>query len=164
MVEQTTENRRVGGSIPPLGTIEVKMKHYYFAYGSNTNLRQMEECCPNAVCIGRAFIDGYVFRWRDYADIELDENEYVIGILWEIDDTDLQALDIYEEFPELYTRQKVRINFEDRKLIGWTYIMVKQDFEIEPDKDYKNLVYDGYNHNNLSEEQLDNGLKRFIGE
>lgn len=140
------------------------MKHYYFAYGSNTNLEQMKERCPDAVNIGVAYIDGYSFRWRKWGDIELDESDYVIGVLWELNNKDLASLDEYEGFPEFYTRQKVIINHLDQKLTGWTYIMVRQNFEIEPDRDYKEDVYRGYVQNNLSEEQLDMGMKRFLGE
>ena len=138
------------------------MKHYYFAYGSNTNLKQMAERCPNAVCLGNAYIDGYAFRWRDYADIEISEDDYVIGVLWEINDFHLSCLDYYEGFPRLYTRQKVVINHLNEKLLGWTYLMVNQNVEIQPNSKYMESVYDGYKQNDLSEDQLDKGLDRLF--
>ena len=58
------------------------MTHYYFAYGRNTNLNDMEHRCPGAVRIGNAWIDGYAFKWRSAADIELATDNYVVGVLW----------------------------------------------------------------------------------
>ena len=60
------------------------MGHYYFAYGANTNLDKMALRCPDARLVSRAWIDGYAFRFRRWADIELSSDDYVIGMLWHL--------------------------------------------------------------------------------
>ena len=79
---------------------------YYFAYGSNMNIKQMSHRCPGAVPIGPAVLMGYVLAERRYADIEKRNGALVNGLLWEISDNNLYALDCYEGYPHLYTRHK----------------------------------------------------------
>lgn len=139
-------------------------KHYYFAYGANTNLIEMLERCPNAIKIGRAFVQGYTFRWRKYADIEISQDEYVNGLLWELDEQNLKILDEFEGYPDLYFRQRVIIEHNNKKFIGWAYMMTNQNIELEPDQDYKDTLFEGYKQNAISEDQLINSLKRFISD
>lgn len=133
---------------------------YYFAYGSNTNLTTMAQRCPSAERIGRAWIDGYVFRWRTYADVEIDVDSYVIGVLWRVDDADLQSLDRHEGYPHVYFRQRVLINHGDAQHVGWTYMMDDQRSESSPAEAYRTIVLDGYHHNDLSDQQLITALER----
>ena len=83
------------------------MKHLYFAYGSNTHLKQMEQRCPGAVNLGPAYLQDYRLVFRIHADIELCEHSTVAGVLWEIDDNHLASLDRYEGFPAYYLRHRV---------------------------------------------------------
>lgn len=139
--------------------------HYYFAYGANTNLTEMLMRCPEAKVIGNAYLDGYTFRWRKYADIEIStSDEYVIGVLWELNDNDLSSLDEYEGYPLIYFRQRVIINKDNKNYTSWVYMMTNQNVEIEPDDDYKELLFEGYRQNNISSEQLIVGLNRFLVE
>lgn len=133
---------------------------YYFAYGSNTNSNTMYSRCPKAALIGRAWIDGYVLRWRGHADIELDSESYVIGVLWQVDDDDLAALDEFEGYPKTYFRQRVLINHGDHKVAGWAYMMAKQHAESSPIESYRQLVYEGYRQNDLADDQLTQALNR----
>mgnify|MGYP003345597873 CR=1 FL=1 len=89
------------------------MKHLYFAYGANTNLDNMSYRCPNADVLGPAQIFGYRLVFRGCADIEMDENGEVNGVLWLISDDDLESLDQFEGFPHYYLRQRVWINYND---------------------------------------------------
>ena len=51
----------------------IYMKTYlYFAYGSNLNVLQMAQRCPDSVGISPAVLSDYKLVERSYADIELD--------------------------------------------------------------------------------------------
>ena len=136
------------------------MTHYYFAYGVNTNIDSMSLRCPTAKLIGNAWIDGYAFCWRGHADIELNTDAYTLGVLWEISDDDMYALDRFEGMPRHYTRQRVIISTSGRNYNGWAYIMVNQTAEHIPDDAYRDTVFEGYRQNDLSCQQLVDGLAR----
>lgn len=131
-----------------------------FAYGLNTNPRSMLERCPAARLVGPAWLDGYAFRWRGFADIELDPDMYTLGVLWEIGDDELEALDRFEGVPRHYTRQRVIISTLGDSHRGWAYMMANQGSEHEPTNAYREAVFEGYGQNGISDQQLVDGLAR----
>jgi hypothetical protein len=76
----------------------------YFAYGSNMNTRQMAVRCPGAVPLGPARLPDHILVPRRYADIDPRDGAWTYGVLWEIADAHLDALDRYEGAPSLYER------------------------------------------------------------
>jgi gamma-glutamylcyclotransferase len=72
---------------------------YYFAYGSNLWLKQMEARCPDHRVIGSGILIGY--RWiitaRGYASVVRSVADLVFGTVYEISDADEERLDLYEE-------------------------------------------------------------------
>ena len=84
-------------------------KILYFAYGSNLNVAQMKQRCPDCVEISAAVLDGWQLKERLYADIEPAPGKCVNGALYEISRKDLSSLDIYGGYPEFYTRKPVRV-------------------------------------------------------
>jgi gamma-glutamylcyclotransferase (GGCT)/AIG2-like uncharacterized protein YtfP len=134
--------------------------HYMFAYGLNTNLGSMRDRCPDARLIGPAWLDGYGFSWRGLADIDLDPDSYVLGVLWEIGDDDLDAIDHFEGVPRHYTRQRVIISTTDAQHEGWAYIMASKGDARVPTDAYRNAVFEGYRQNGISDRQLSDGLLR----
>ncbi len=42
----------------------------YFAYGSNLNIKQMKQRCPDSIGISPAVLNGWKLVERTYADIE----------------------------------------------------------------------------------------------
>ena len=83
-------------------------KFLYFAYGSNLNITQMKQRCPDSAGVSTAVLDGYQVVERTYADIG--PGECVNGALYEISENDLAELDLYEGYPEYYTRQEVMVS------------------------------------------------------
>ena len=126
----------------------------YFAYGMNTNLDQMAARCPGAVCLGPAWIDNYALVFRHFADIEPDVDSYCDGVLWEITDNNLVALDVLEGYPYHYTRFSVVVNTDRGSDTALVYQMVDQSFEQPPSNHYFNTVYEGYEQNNVDTHQL----------
>ena len=99
-------------------------KILYFAYGSNLNAGQMKQRCPDSGEISAAVLDGWQLKERLYADIEPAPGECVNGALYEISRKDLANLDLYEGYPEFYTRKRVQVTDSAgvyRK--AWVYFM-----------------------------------------
>ena len=102
-------------------------KILYFAYGSNLNVAQMKQRCPDSVEISAAVLDGWQLKERLCADIEPAPGECVNGALYEISRNDLANLDVYEGYPEFYTRKRVQVTdcagiFRE----AWVYVMTPQ--------------------------------------
>lgn len=88
---------------------------YYFAYGSNMNLEQMEFRCPAARVVETVRLEDYRLAFcgmqpgSGVATIFPEEGCQVEGVLWEITPECEQTLDVYEGYPRLYGKQKVRV-------------------------------------------------------
>ncbi|KAG5995984.1 hypothetical protein E4U43_002933 [Claviceps pusilla] len=71
---------------------------YYFAYGSNLHMKQMQRRCPNSKYVGFGRLPD--FRWqineRGFANVVAAEGHWVDGLVYEIDDRDENKLDISE--------------------------------------------------------------------
>ena len=72
-----------------------RMKNMYFAYGSNLSISQMDKRCPDNIALDIGRLNGY--RWiisnRGYANVIESENDYVLGRIYEINNTDEASLD-----------------------------------------------------------------------
>lgn len=102
-------------------------KFLYFAYGSNLNIEQMKQRCSNAFGISPAVLNGWQLLERTYADIEECPGECVNGALYEISEKDLAELDLYEGYPEYYTRQEVMVTDNSGTFHkAWVYIMTEE--------------------------------------
>lgn len=136
-------------------------RHLYFAYGSNTNLEQMSHRCPAAVNLGPATLPGHRLVFRGHADVELDRQSDVTGLLWQVDDWDLESLDIYEGFPEYYLRQRVFVyDDQDQEHVAWVYVMSMQQHEAAPSPGYYQGCMTGYQQNGLATFQLTDAADR----
>jgi gamma-glutamylcyclotransferase (GGCT)/AIG2-like uncharacterized protein YtfP len=126
----------------------------YFAYGMNTNLIQMGLRCPGAVCLGPAWINDYRLVFRYYADVEPAVDNYCDGVLWEITEDNLIALDALEGYPYHYTRFSVLAHTDRGSDTALVYQMVDQSFEQAPSNQYFGMLLEGYDQNSVPAEQL----------
>jgi len=91
---------------------------YYFAYGSNLDLLQMQLRCPEAQFVSTAKLDGYRICFprksfvRDCAVISIEPSvsECVWGALYELDGTDIARLDEREGYDKRRDRDKNQYN------------------------------------------------------
>jgi gamma-glutamylcyclotransferase (GGCT)/AIG2-like uncharacterized protein YtfP len=120
----------------------------------NTNLDQMAARCPGAVCLGPAWIEGYALVFRHFADIEPAVENYCDGVLWEITDDNLAALDRLEGYPYHYTRFTVVVHTDRGSDTALVYQMTDQSYEQPPSNHYFNTVYEGYEQNSVDTHQL----------
>ena len=130
----------------------------YFAYGSNLNHFQMKRRCKDSIYLKKYEFKGYRLNFRSKyraADIEKKIKSKVVGALFEISKSDEKKLDVYEDFPILYT--KIYFKYYNKKVM--TYIMVKKSKFRYPTEKYLNVVKQGYKDCNLDKECLRNALK-----
>ena len=126
----------------------------YFAYGMNTNLDEMAARCPGAVCLGPAWINDYALVFRYFADIEPSAGGWCDGVLWEITDDNLTALDRLEGYPWHYTRFTVVVHTDRGSDTALVYQMTDQSYEQPPSGHYYNMVAEGYVQNSVPTDQL----------
>jgi gamma-glutamylcyclotransferase (GGCT)/AIG2-like uncharacterized protein YtfP len=88
----------------------------YFAYGSNMLGRQMEQRCPGAKPVSTALLRGWRFliNSRGVASIVADKASSVRGVVWELTEKHLRALDGYEGVPDWYQRRIVTVEMAER--------------------------------------------------
>ena len=75
-----------------------KSMNLYFAYGSNMWLKQMQARCPDHRLVGSGALKGYlwIISSRGYANIVKSSPDMVLGVVYEISDSDERNLDRYE--------------------------------------------------------------------
>jgi gamma-glutamylcyclotransferase (GGCT)/AIG2-like uncharacterized protein YtfP len=136
--------------------------HLYFGYGMNTNIEGMASRCPGAVCLGAATLPNYRFVFRGHADVELEKDSWVDGVLWQIDDLHMKSLDRLEGFPRYYLRHKAFVEHEGEQKIAWIYTMSEQDYEWAPGEQYLRCCIEGYEANGVPTYQIKEALRYAI--
>ncbi|KHO00180.1 AIG2 family protein [Metarhizium album ARSEF 1941] len=94
------------------GSAEVRHVKYYFAYGSNLHMKQMQRRCPNSRYVGFGRLPN--FRWqineRGYANVVHAQGQWVDGLVYEIEETDEEKLDISEGVAKgAYEKQHMQV-------------------------------------------------------
>jgi len=139
----------------------------YFAYGSNLNLKQMAQRCPQSNLVGKASLQGYKIAFTKYssswdsgvADIIRAADSEVWGLLYEVTEDDLKRLDGYEGHPDYYLRIAIPVvNEQGDSVEAYTYEVVdKVDF-VPPSEEYLGIIKDAAKKFDFPEEykiQLD---------
>lgn len=133
----------------------------YFSYGMNTNQVEMALRCPGATSLGHARLIDHVFRFATHADVVKCRGAFVDGVLWEIDNTHLRALDNLEGFPYYYNRRALRVAFEGRTVMAETYYMQPGHLDSAPSCGYFTTVLEGYRQHKIPQDQLYNSMEVF---
>ena len=131
------------------------MNKIYLAYGSNLNHNQMTERCPNSKFIGASFLEGWNLLFKGAATIRENEKSVVPVGLFEITQECEDSLDVFEDFPRLYDKKVVEIEFNGRKLKAMTYVMCADYGTGPPSGKYYNVIYKGYIDCNLNTQYLE---------
>ena len=124
-------------------------RKYYLAYGSNLNINQMLERCPDAVKIGTSVIEDYRLTFRGnsrsgVANVEREEGNRVPVGVWAVSESDEAALDRYEGWPWLYGKETLQVKFDGRTIDAMIYIMRPGRPITKPSAYYLNVIADGY--------------------
>lgn len=142
---------------------------YYFAYGSNLNIRQMSLRCPTAWPVGTAILKGWRLVYKGsltgaYLTIERCRNSYVPLGVWAVSDSDERALDRYEGYPRFYFKKAFQLpvigmDGEDLgKKTGLIYIMNPQRTYALPSMPYIRTCQEGYKDFGFKRKILDEAL------
>ena len=129
----------------------------YFAYGSNLNHFQIKRRCKDSVFLKKYELKNYRLNFRSKyraADIEKKKNSIVPGALFEISKSDEKKLDVYEDFPTLYT--KIYFKYYNKNVM--TYIMVNKTKFRYPTERYLNVIKQGYKDCKLDKKYLTRAL------
>ena len=130
---------------------------YYIAYGSNLNFKLMRSRCPrakpvfylNGIRVNKLF--GWKLVFNRYANIIKDNQSFVPIGLWKITKHCEKELDVYEDFPKLYSK----IYFKYNSIKTMTYIMNSNKL-LKPSNIYMKLIYQGYKDFGLELDHLKN--------
>lgn len=130
----------------------------YFAYGSNTDLEQMDFRCPDAQALETVRLEGYRLAFRSnggnrgVATILPDPDSHVDGVLWEISPEDERNLNFYEGFPRLYGKRTLTVvNRLGKEVEAMAYVMNApyKDRPAVPSASYLRGILRGCQHNGI---------------
>lgn len=139
----------------------MEYKRKYLCYGSNMNLEQMAYRCPHSKIVGTSILKDYELEFRGVATIVPKKGEEVPVIIWEIDQFDEVALDLYEGFPSLYGKElfNVEVNGETMECMAYT---MNGGGIAPPNSSYYNIIKRGYEANGLDTSYLKAALERSV--
>lgn len=128
---------------------------YYLAYGSNTNLQQMQKRCPTAKILGKGFAKGFELLFRGteggaVATIEPKQRCKVPVVIWQIQPQDEKSLDIYEGFPRLYRKESIKVELDTGECIEAMAYIINFGKIASPSAHYYKVIEQGYKDNNMN--------------
>ena len=143
---------------------------FYFAYGSNMNWQQMQSRCPSARFVAAALLPDHQLAFTRYsskrqcgvADAVPAKNRNVWGAVYEINASDLSALDRSEGFVQgrinnSYVRRECTVlqkGQSDRPFDVFIYFANPQPNPPLPNVAYKDLILSGARHWRLSDDYI----------
>lgn len=129
-------------------------KLLYFAYGSNMLLDRIEDRCGIVKVIGKYVLQDWKLTFDcghktgAYSNIVEEEGAEVEGVLYDLTEKQVDAIDRYEGYPYNYERRYFKI---DDNTIGYVYVSVADWFKVDgkPTLHYLNMMIDGCLQNGL---------------
>ncbi len=134
----------------------------YFAYGSCMNEDDFHRTIPNGKMLSRGLLLGYVLRFNGYsptrnggiANVEMNRDQWVEGVLWSVSNRDLAALDRREGHPYFYRRVTAKIRVKHGFVKAFTYQLVRGNvIDYDPSPEYLSLILDA---------PVSNGYKKIL--
>lgn len=135
----------------------------YFAYGSNMLCERLKKRVPGAGLVGRACVAGYSLRFHKRSADESGkcdlfntgkESDEAYGVLFEIPESQLAALDEAEGLGNGYERAAIQVTRPGSEVVdGFVYIATPDaiDPALSPYDWYRSLVISGAHQNGLPE-------------
>lgn len=122
----------------------------YFAYGMNTNNSVMSKTSQR---LGPATLLDYGWEMLQFANVFESKGSTAVGILWEIDETELQDLDYREGYPSFYDRVVATVEHRGEQKKAWVYYMTPHYriklSDYEPSPHYAQMVSEGFAQDGL---------------
>jgi gamma-glutamylcyclotransferase (GGCT)/AIG2-like uncharacterized protein YtfP len=136
----------------------------YFAYGSNMDARHMLSRVPGARVAGYARLDGFRLAFSVYsteweggaANLELDPEAHVWGVLWDVPEVQTGGLDAFQGHPTFFRKEDVVVEGPEGPAIAWTYRVAHQEGTyVRPTDAYVQLLRSAIRTHGLPPEALD---------
>lgn len=113
----------------------------YFAYGSNMDLAAMTARCPHSKMLKATELPGYKLAYRGplgqvYLTLIPEIKATVQGLLFDIADSDWQALDDYEDYPALYGKSQVSVSSGEKAVVYLMNEKYASKMQHKPHPDY----------------------------
>ncbi|MHC1721981.1 MAG: gamma-glutamylcyclotransferase family protein [Aminipila sp.] len=143
----------------------MKESKVYAAYGTNMCLQQMARKCPSSRVIGVGVLEGYKLTFRGIrkgvATIERCEGASLPVVLWTISEKCEKALDSYEGFPKLYTKENVNVKLKNDTIEAMVYVMVDEycKIPVKPSPFYIETIQRGYENHGIIMDGLFNAVQ-----
>lgn len=138
----------------------------YFAYGSNLWKEQMADRCPNHECLGVGVLRGYkwIISKRGYATIIKSPDDYVLGRVYRLTESDEEKLDIKEGVHKgLYRKEVLGVFLGETPLRCLVYID-RETQEGNPKNEYIERMNKGLSEANLPDEYVNRYIRPFVPE
>lgn len=116
----------------------------YFAYGANLNLDGMAYRCPKAQPVRSFYLRGWELGFSGVATVRPKKGSQVPGALWKITKECEASLDMFEGWPNLYSKKTIKIGKDEIMF----YVM-NHDAPAEPQVGYLMTIAEGYEDWNL---------------
>ena len=126
---------------------------HYYAYGSNMSSDYIRDYCPSAKFVARAMLANFHIEFRRYStnlsggisSIIEAPGERVYGVLYDIAEEELLALDVLENVPEgIYRRDRFLVMREDNQWVAADlYRVSNPDGPYTPAKSYVDYMVAG---------------------
>ncbi len=109
----------------------------------------MKKRCPNSKPFEIGCLNGYRLDFTHYssgwnggvADIFVDPDNEVWGLIYELSTEDIHRLDDYEDYPDVYTRFQTSIETLTGSISDvWVYTVVRKNRFIPPTKAYMDII------------------------
>ena len=129
----------------------------YFAYGSNMNTAQVKERCSDHKVVGTGSLDGFRFiiNSRGVATVIPMENRSVLGVIYEISESDEANLDANEGV-DYGTYLKEQVHVQTGNEIRDCLIYIAADSELgRPRPGYLQKILGGAEAFNLAGEYIE---------
>ena len=145
------------------------MMPLYFAFGSNMDAAQMATRCPGAEALGLATLSGHriVFRGpskkRGGGVLSVDPHppQVVRGVLYDVTDDHMKALDRFEGAPEWYVRADCAVTLDTGPSHTATlYRLPAHVQEMPPTPAYVTQVAQAFDALKLCHDPLDEAVSR----
>lgn len=135
---------------------------FLWCYGSNLNIAQMKQRCPQAKPFKPLYIPNGHLVFRGVADVEYCKGGVIPGALYRITPRCERALDIFEGVPSVYEKRYLRITIKSlgNKQFKVLYYKMTLDGIMPPSEEYLNRIAQGYRDFNLDLAYLDEALIR----
>jgi hypothetical protein len=84
----------------------------------------------------------------------------VVGVLWNITEECLDALDTLEGYPTFYTSSELLVEWDGTTVYAEAYHMTPGNRDNLPSQGYLDMVLEGYKQNGVPTEQVFQSLKQ----